>query len=218
MTDYKHKINAEGEYLPFYGYTSVSMLSSKTSSVLQNIEQLISQTIIGKYYSPLPHTTYHMTLFNIYCMASSPIPPVQRWTLENKENKIPEKLWLPEDVLKIKHIKALDCLRKLPSHLKITNLEFYYKKGLGVWVTLDEESVNAVTNLRKEFSKIYEHDDANLKLHITFAYLFKELPFKNGTREDKKALKTELLKLVERSKHTLKLCTLTNHNIIYTIL
>ncbi len=53
------------------------MLSSKTSSVLQNIEQLISQTIIGKYYSPLPHTTYHMTLFNIYCMASSPIPPVQ---------------------------------------------------------------------------------------------------------------------------------------------
>ncbi len=63
MTDYKHKINAEGEYLPFYGYTSVSMLSSKTSSVLQNIEQLISQTIIGKYYSPLPHTTYHMTLF-----------------------------------------------------------------------------------------------------------------------------------------------------------
>ncbi len=35
MTDYKHKINAEGEYLPFYGYTSVSMLSSKTSSVLQ---------------------------------------------------------------------------------------------------------------------------------------------------------------------------------------
>ncbi len=48
MTDYKHKINAEGEYLPFYGYTSVSMLSSKTSSVLQNIEQLISQTIIGK--------------------------------------------------------------------------------------------------------------------------------------------------------------------------
>ncbi len=39
MTDYKHKINAEGEYLPFYGYTSVSMLSSKTSSVLQNIEQ-----------------------------------------------------------------------------------------------------------------------------------------------------------------------------------
>ncbi len=69
-----------------------------------------------------------------------------------------------------------------------------------------------VTNLRKEFSKIYEHDDANLKLHITFAYLFKELPFKNGTREDKKALKTELLKLVEML-NTLKLCTLTNHNI-----
>ncbi len=46
MTDYKHKINAEGEYLPFYGYTSVSMLSSKTSSVLQNIEQLISQQLL----------------------------------------------------------------------------------------------------------------------------------------------------------------------------
>ncbi len=195
MTDYKHKINAEGEYLPFYGYTSVSMLSSKTSSVLQNIEQLSSQTIIGNIILHYLIQLINMTLFNIYCMASSPIPPVQRWTLENKENKIPEKLWLPEDVLKIKHIKALDCLRKLPSHLKITNLEFYYKKGLGVWVTLDEESVNAVTNLRKEFSKIYEHDDANLKLHITFAYLFKELPFKNGTREDKKSSKNRTFKI-----------------------
>ncbi len=106
MTDYKHKINAEGEYLPFYGYTSVSMLSSKTSSVLQNIEQLISQTIIGKYYSPLPHTTYHMTLFNIYCMASSPIPPVQRWTLENKENKIPEKIMVAGRCIKNKTYKS----------------------------------------------------------------------------------------------------------------
>ncbi len=103
-----------------------------------------------------------------------------------QENKIPEKLWLPEDVLKIKHIKALDCLRKLPSHLKITNLEFYYKKGLGVWVTLDEESVNAVTNLRKEFSKIYEHDDANLKLHITFAYLLKNFHLKMEQEKTKK--------------------------------
>ncbi len=63
-------------------------------------------------------------------MASSPIPPVQRWTLENKENKIPEKLWLPEDVLKIKHIKALDCLRKLPSHLKITKFRILLQKRL----------------------------------------------------------------------------------------
>ncbi len=39
-------------------------------------------------------------------MASSPIPPVQRWTLENKENKIPEKLWLPEDVIKNKTYKS----------------------------------------------------------------------------------------------------------------
>ncbi len=51
--------------------------------------------------------------------------------------------------IKNKHIKALDCLRKLPSHLKITNLEFYYKKGLGVWVTLDEESVNACNKFTK---------------------------------------------------------------------
>ncbi len=73
---------------------------------LQNIEQLISQTIIGKYYSPLPHTTYHMTLFNIYCMASSPIPPVQRWTLGNKENKIPEKIMVAGRCIKNKTYKS----------------------------------------------------------------------------------------------------------------
>ncbi len=46
MTDYKHKINAEGEYLPFYGYTSVSMLSSKTSSVLQISNNLFHKQLL----------------------------------------------------------------------------------------------------------------------------------------------------------------------------
>ncbi len=31
--------------------------------------------------------------------------------------------------IKNKTYKALDCLRKLPSHLKITNLEFITKKA-----------------------------------------------------------------------------------------
>ncbi len=58
MTDYKHKINAEGDIYLFSGYTSVSMYHAKTSSVSTKYRTLISQTIIGKYYSPLPHTTY----------------------------------------------------------------------------------------------------------------------------------------------------------------
>lgn len=258
MTHYKRKINEQGEYLPFYGYTSVSMLETAdqpetnivesslletspasasqkektTSFSLKSIEDFIRESSIGKYYSPLPHETYHMTLFNIYAMASKPIPSVERW-VTNEDETIPETVWLPEEVLNIQHIRASDALRKLPRKLKIKDLKFYYKKGgIGVWVTLDKEHEKYVTNLRKDFAEIYEHGDENLKLHITFAYLYKQLPFGNdkdgkddkddkdgkqkGETSEKKAernaLKKDIVKLIEML-NPLKQCVLTDHNI-----
>lgn len=222
MTEYKQKINQNGEYLPFYGYTAISMIevpsNLRTSSVmteclnymscLEKIENFIKTSFIKKYYSPLPHLTYHMTLFNIYCMASTPIPSVSRW-VEKENETIPTNVWLPEDVLQIQNIKARDVLRKLPV-LKIKDLELYYKKGLGVWITLEKDHEDVVSDTRKELAKIYEHEDNNLKLHLTFAYLFKKLTFDNEVEQ--KALKKDLQTLIHLIQ-PLKNCILSHHNI-----
>jgi hypothetical protein len=242
MTQYKQKINKQGEYLPFYGYTLISMLKEDTSAAnstaapllefqdgstleqnsvtaplfqdgstlptLEQIEAFIRASTIGKYYSPLPHSTYHMTLFNIYAMSSEPIPPVRRWMEATKE-PLPETLWLEEDVLQVQHIKAGDVIRKLPSQFKIKNLKFYYKGGLGLWITLDKNSDKALSEARKELSAIYEHEDKNLKYHVTFAYLYNDLPQENP---DKDELQKDLVKLIELLQ-PLKNYIFTNHNI-----
>jgi Domain of unknown function (DUF1868) len=214
MTQYTKKLNEQGEYLPFYGYTSVSMLEAeKKNTIALDIENFIKKSSICKYYSPLPHDTYHMTLFNIYSMASKPIPSVQRW-IDVEGGTIPKTVWLSEDVLKIQHIRASDALRKLPRKLKISDLKFYYKKGgLGVWVTLDKECEEAVVNLRKELAMIYEHEDEKLKLHVTFAYLFKPLPFNNpDLKKEEIELKRDLSKL-NKMLNSLTQCFLYSHNI-----
>lgn len=207
MTQYNRKINDKGEYLPFYGYTSISMLKDPLCKK-RNIETFIRQSSIGKYYSALPHSTYHMTLFNIYCMASTPIPSVARW-VDKEHEIIPETLWLPEDVLKVQHIRAGDVLRKL-GPLKIQNINFYYKSGLGVWITLDKDDEEAVIGARKDLSAIYEHGDERLKLHITFAYLFKKLPSNNS--EDFELLKKDMITLLGMLDF-LKHCNLDAHNV-----
>ena len=97
MTQYKRKINDQGVYQPFYGYTCVSMLNGPN---LEKIEDFIRTSSLGSYFSPLPHASYHMTMFNIYCLSGKgkPIPSVKRW-MEDTQTELPKNTWLPENVL-----------------------------------------------------------------------------------------------------------------------
>ena len=61
---YSKKVNTDGTYRNFYGYTTVSMLKDDLSS----IEKFITDSdILSKYYAPLPSNSYHMTVFNVWC-------------------------------------------------------------------------------------------------------------------------------------------------------
>lgn len=204
MAQYKSKINSVGVYQPFYGYTCISFLGAETLDAAKKIENFIKTSSLKNCFSALPYETFHMTLFNIYCMAGDPIPPVVRW-MQNESESIPEKLWLQEDVLKIQHIQASNSISKLSKHLKVKNIELYSKKGLGVWVELQDDHKVETEILRRELSQIYEHDDKNLRFHITFAYKFQNCEKCDTFKRDLKKLKTMVGVLVG--------ATLENHNI-----
>lgn len=60
---FNKKVNTDGTYRDFYGYTTVSMLKEDLSS----IENFIRDSdILSKYFSPLPSSSYHMTVFNVW--------------------------------------------------------------------------------------------------------------------------------------------------------
>src|SRR5438132_557947 len=81
---YNRKINRDGTYRPFHGYTVVSMVVDDLSS----IEQFIKESkYISKYYSPLPSSSYHVTVFNVWCHGQKLLPLQVEW-LEQVEKRI----------------------------------------------------------------------------------------------------------------------------------
>lgn len=205
---HKSKIDSSGKYLPFYGYTCASFLGPSAADLTKKIERFVKTSSLRKYFSALPGESFHMTLFNIFCMAGPPIPPVAKWLQENNE-QLPDSLWLPEDVLKVQNTNAVIATRKLPRQVTIKDIRLYFERGLGVWVEIEEENKLQIANLRKKLADLYQHDDKNLHPHITFAYRFKPDP---DTDQQKQELKEDLERLQELAEQAVGL-TLERHNI-----
>lgn len=90
MSAYNLKINTDGTYRKFHGYTVLS----KVSDDLSKIEDFIKQSkFISKYFAPLPANSYHVTVFNIWCHGQKLLPFQHQW-LDEMEKR--EKIILKE--------------------------------------------------------------------------------------------------------------------------
>lgn len=184
------KINLNGEYQPFYGYTILGMLDSEYIKHATAIENFIRTSSLKDYFTPLPTNTYHMTVFNIYVVGGPEIPPVSKW-LENGD-QIASNSWLPDEVLCKENMAAYNLLNNSPD-LKLTKTTFKFsKKSIGVMVEMEDNEYKKVSNIRAELSKIYEHPDASLtrreSFHITFAYGYSKNKFSKQNIHDLKIL------------------------------
>jgi hypothetical protein len=169
------KINTEGEYQPFYGYTIIGMLGDEWLPTASNIENFIRTSSLKEFFTPLPASTYHMTLFNIYVVGGPAIPQVERWVKQG--GVINPNSWLPDEVLCTENMAAFNYLKNRGG-LKLTRSTFCFsKRGLGVVVEMDDPEYKKVEDARSNLSKIYEHQDPSLtnrlSFHITFAYGYK---------------------------------------------
>lgn len=79
MEAYNRKINRDGTYRPFHGYTVVSMVVDDLSAIEKFIKE---STYISKYYSALPSNSYHATIFNIWCHGQKLLPLQIEWLSE----------------------------------------------------------------------------------------------------------------------------------------
>jgi len=89
---YNAKVNTDGTYRSFNGYTTISMLKDDLSS----IEKFIADSeILSKYYAPLPSSSYHMTVFNVWCQKQKELPMFRKF-LDEQEKALEERKILRE--------------------------------------------------------------------------------------------------------------------------
>ena len=175
----REKINKEGEYLPFYGYTSVCMC--KNNPQLENIEVMIRESALSQYYSPLPASSYHMTLFNIWHYEMKKLLPViKRWV--EAGNELPDN----DQFLTIKELhKDLIKARKACRETIQTgfNVSWEFKPRLVSVLNLkvypDNKTMDKIKLYRDKCKVLFGREQENLDeigLHISLAYKYKDIP------------------------------------------
>lgn len=175
---FQKKINREGQYQPYYGYTIIAKIDPELEEVTTQIEELIKTSNLSKSYKALPADTYHTSIYTIFSCGNKPIPPVERWLSETGQT-IPEKGFLPDEVLIQQNTKAMRILERdvgEPLYLKSATLTIG-KTTISLTVELHEETLRKIENMRKQLVKVYEHPNLSMepiseKLHITLAYAY----------------------------------------------
>nr|QBK89835.1 MAG: protein of unknown function DUF1868 [Pithovirus LCPAC101] len=71
---YSDKINIDGSYRNFPGVTVISMCTKETKKYLERITIFLGTSPLSKYYSPLLNSSYHMTVYNIWCQGMTLLP------------------------------------------------------------------------------------------------------------------------------------------------
>lgn len=180
---YNIKINNDGSYRDFFGYTIICM----TKDDLSFIEEFLKNSYLSKYYSPLPAHTYHMTVFNIWSYYS-PFLPTHKKMIENVYGKE-----IGSTLIKNKFVNAKEWYDPLKYYQKLLmNLDPICKKydwenlkGKGnlnahstiqLSLILDDDNNYKICEFRKECSKLCEHDDRKLVAHLTLGYRYKDIP------------------------------------------
>jgi hypothetical protein len=145
------KIDSTGVYLPFSGLTTLSFVDSK-KQCWQSVSALLNNTLIKRYYAPLPLESYHMTLFS----------------LMNERESTP---WVETAN------KYIAPLRQLKKNLRDSNLTPVVKyEGLrteGVIQLHLAGLTKQVKEIKRLKSFLFSPPIALDALHVTLAYQFK---------------------------------------------
>ena len=197
MSAYNIKVNMDGSYRPFFGYTVVSMLNDDLSFVENYIKK---NKILANYFSALPSESYHMTVFNIWCPSKKLLPIQDAWLVGAENNFIQNQIdplpynqtysFFKEEYLKCASGQNLcgfindDLFVGLMTKVSTICIrkEFTGKilaesnvSGLKLGVVLDENTQVEWKKQRYQISRIVGHKDPKLSPHITLAYRYKDI-------------------------------------------
>lgn len=185
------KINTDGTYRPFFGWTVISNVSTDLSMLYNYLK---FHNTLSTFFSPLPLDSLHVTLYNIW---SNGVP-----LLEQQKNvlKLHDNVNFSNYVIQSSHtayFNPYNC---------IDNLLYKIAHSINTcnWKNITLTVKKIVYNrsaIRLEFKKVPKQldvcrqniintvgkDDGLAKYHITLGYIYK-----NITPEDKKLIDNEV--------------------------
>jgi hypothetical protein len=175
------KINSDGKYLTYPGYTVIAMTKEK----FVKIEEHIKNSVLSKYYSALPHESYHMTLFNIWSKNANLPPKLRkemdpRITTEEAKARLCQGSDIYVESLGTYFFEKLrfeidDACNKISwENFTVKPKGIYASGTLGVEVEVCKSMVENVKSI-KEVCKKHCGKDDKFPFHITFAYKYKEV-------------------------------------------
>lgn len=189
------KIDSTGKYLNFHGYSMISLVDTDMSCV----EKLLKNSGISEFFSPLPVSTYHMTVYNMWNIRRKTLMPCQQSWLDECEKNIkihskhvnfnvwkkqllapnPSTGWIfPNSVTCQPIITGIEHSKNLITDpFTIENIKVHVSKSIVLRFTIRDPNVAAsLDTLRTKCTDLYGYDDSKLVYHITLGYLYKPIP------------------------------------------
>ncbi|CAL1544017.1 unnamed protein product [Lymnaea stagnalis] len=165
------KIGLDGHYLPFYGFTIVSMLTDRLQ--MEDVIKYIKSTeALSKYLAPLPISSYHVTIFDIFTQRSVPekyrpksgLVPSKHWAkaLENFRSDMTESQMMCDK------IQGQNSFRP-------NNFKFQPKLGRPLLVEGTITNYQEVTRVRNNLTSLLKKDDGNRVFHFTLGYIYRDV-------------------------------------------
>lgn len=180
-----YKLDDEGNYLPFPGYTVICKLNvEKSSDIWRNLfSDLMSNLKVTDYYSILPLSSWHVTAINLFTKRS-----IEEHGLAWNAYTASQQNFFNE------LIQALQQKPLMPS-MKYSRL--YMNGALQLEVVLDHQSADEILALAMRYR--YEQKIPH-RFHVTLGYQYKYL-----NHAQFEALKLDLIPLMQAYLNNLTL-------------
>ena len=179
---YTVKINNDGEYRNFYGWTVISMVEND----FKFIENYISKhNTLSKYFSALPSSSYHMTIYSIWCngkpllnhqkkFIQKNFPQEKRKDIENESKLI--GFFNPNGCINnLLYRLHFECQQNTFDKCTLTIKELLYSGGTLKIIFKESPVFDSINACRNNNIKVCERDDKMGEYHITLAYRYADI-------------------------------------------
>lgn len=161
-----YKVNQKGEYTPFHGWTVISNLNNN----LNFIENYLKNSILAKYFSPLPASSYHMTLYNIWCNGRNLLPQQKQYLKEHKEENLSEKC-----IIQLLEQLQTEIDIHLWNPLKLHNYSIVYSGSTLAILFNTDDNFTEANKIRNIMTDIVGIEDGMDCYHITLCYQYADI-------------------------------------------
>lgn len=176
------KLNNNGEYTPYYGWTVVCNVQNN----LNFIENFLNNSdTLRKYLSPLPASSYHVTVYGIWSNGMKPLPQQKQWVANNLNSfeqeqfyKESKQVGKPCDENSI--FKLLNELQIIINNSEWSPPKLYFDRVYYTGNTLGIafkscSDLNHINNLRVNLMNHAGVNDRMGHYHMTLAYTYKQI-------------------------------------------